>query len=320
MAKKTWLKVAFVCVTFLFFFIYALEADSFARVGGGRSSGFRGSRSYSTPSSTPSSPSRSYQPPSQPGSGSFGGGGGFLRNMAGGIAGGFLGSMLFRGLGFGGGWGGGGGGIGLFEIILLAVILYLVYRFVKRRREAASQGAYYESSSTDAASTYQQPSRDPGYGPADTGAGDLQSGLRHIAQMDPAFDEARFRDGCLDTFFKIQGAWAVREMSPVGNLLTDEMCRTIQNDAERLTAEKKINKLDNIAVRTTDIVEAWQESGKDYITVRFYANLLDYTIDESTGQVVTGSRTDPVKFEEYWTFVRQVGNNPWQLSAITQPQ
>jgi hypothetical protein len=40
--------------------------------------------------------------------------------------------------------------------------------------------------------------------------------------------------------------------------------------------EKKFNKLDNIAVRTTDITEAWREQGRDYITVRFLANLLDY--------------------------------------------
>jgi predicted lipid-binding transport protein (Tim44 family) len=52
--------------------------------------------------------------------------------------------------------------------------------------------------------------------------------------------------------------------------------------------------------------------------VKFYANLLDYTIDETTGQVVSGSKTEPVKFEEYWTFTRPVGNNPWQLSAINQ--
>jgi predicted lipid-binding transport protein (Tim44 family) len=138
--------------------------------------------------------------------------------------------------------------------------------------------------------------------------------------MDPAFDESRFQDGCMDTFFKIQGAWGTRDMSTVRSLLTDEMYHTIQNDAERLKLEKKINKLDNIAVRTTDIVEAWQESGRDYITIRFYANLVDYTVDESTGQVVTGSRTDPVKFEEFWTFTRMAGNNTWQLSAITQPQ
>jgi len=34
--------------------------------------------------------------------------------------------------------------------------------------------------------------------------------------------------------------------------------------------------------------------------------------------VVEGSRAEPVKFEEYWTFVRPVGPNAWRLSAIQQ--
>jgi predicted lipid-binding transport protein (Tim44 family) len=101
-------------------------------------------------------------------------------------------------------------------------------------------------------------------------------------------------------------------------LLTEEMSGILQGDAEKLKSEKKINRLENIAVRSVDLVEVWQESGRDYITVRFYANLLDYTVDETTGQVVSGNKTEPVKFEEYWTFSRPVGNNPWQLSAINQ--
>lgn len=246
------------------------------------------------------------------------GGGGFLRGLAGGIAGGFLGSMLFRGLGFGAGGGWGGGGIGLFEIILLAVVLYIIYRFVKKRRALAAQNAYYQSSSMSEPSY--QPSYGPSYGQPGPGGDDMDAGLRYISQMDPSFNEARFRDECMDTFFRIQGAWTTRDMASVRNLFTDEMYRTIQGDADRLKVEKKINKLDNIAVRSTEIVEAWQESGRDYITVRFYANLVDYTVDESSGQVVEGSKTEPVKFEEYWTFARPVGNNPWQLSAITQPQ
>jgi predicted lipid-binding transport protein (Tim44 family) len=232
--------------------------------------------------------------------------------MMGGMAGGFLGSMLFRGLGFGG-----GGSTGLFEIILLALVLYLVYRFVKKRREQADAGAYYQPSSAGAPVYQQYP------GPVYTPGGqemDTETGLRYIRQMDRHFDEARFGDACMDAFFKIQGAWANRDMSSVRDILTDEMYRTLQGDAEKLKREKRINKLDNIAVRSTDISEAWQESGKDYITLRFYANLLDYTVDEVTGQVVGGSKTDPVKFEEYWTFTRPVGPNPWQLSAITQPQ
>ena len=316
MQKKEWFRIFLVFVAFLVFFAFVLEIDSFARVGGGGSMGSMGSRSFSAPSRpSPYSPSTPTQP-SQPSQPSQFGGGGLFRSMLGGMAGGFLGSMLFRSLGFGGFGGMGGGGIGLFEIILLAIVLFVVYRFLKRRRDAAG-ASYYQSSGYGGGGS-QQP-YEPTYAPGGAET-DTETGLRYIRQMDPYFDEARFRDMCLDTFFKIQGAWANRDVAPIKGILTDEMYRIIQGDADKLKADKRINKLDNIAVRSTDISEAWQESGRDYITVHFYANLVDYTVDEATGQVVAGSKTDPVKFEEYWTYTRQVGGNPWQLSAITQPQ
>ena len=62
----------------------------------------------------------------------------------------------------------------------------------------------------------------------------------------------------------------------------------------------------------------WQEAGQDVITTSMYANLLDYTTDDTSEAVVVGSKTEPVKFEEFWTFTRTVGNNPWKLSAISQ--
>ena len=146
----------------------------------------------------------------------------------------------------------------------------------------------------------------------------MGKGLSYVRQMDSSFAEKKFQDLCTDHFFKIQGAWTNREISGLRNLLTEEMSRMIQDDVEKLKSERKINKLENIAVRSVDLVEAWQESGRDYITVKFYANLLDYTIDETTGKVLSGDKTEPVKFEEYWTFTRPVGNKPWQLSAIQQ--
>ena len=123
---------------------------------------------------------------------------------------------------------------------------------------------------------------------------------------------------CMDLFFKIQGACANRDMATVRNLFTDEMYGILQADAEELKLNKKINHLDNIAVRSIEITDAWQESGKDFITLRFHASLLDYVTDETSGQLLSGSKSEPVKFEEYWTFTRPVGNNPWQLSAISQ--
>jgi predicted lipid-binding transport protein (Tim44 family) len=289
-----------------------------ARAGGGGSLGSRGSRSYSQPVSPYSQPGRNQQAapfsPS-PYQSPMPSGGGFLRNMAGGLVGGMLGGMLFRSLGFGGGMGGGfGGGIGLFEIILIGGIIYLVYRMMRGRGDEAAPyrtpsvtGSYYETQAS-------QPIM-PAY--ADT-AGDLAAGLSHIRQMDPGFDEQRFPDMVMDIFFKIQGAWMNRDLGGVNSLLTPDMRRIFQEDIDRLLREHRVNRLENIAVRKVEVSEAWQESGRDYITTLIYANLLDYTTDDSNGQVVEGSKTDPVKFEEFWTFTRPVGNNQWQLSGINQ--
>jgi predicted lipid-binding transport protein (Tim44 family) len=313
MSRKNW-KIGVTILIFLFFFIGIMELDAFARVGGGMSSGSRGSRSFSSPSRpysapAPSQPMTPQLPGQQPS---------MWRSLAMGVAGGFLGSMLFSGLSHGMGMGGfGESGIGLFDIILIGGLLYILYMRIKRRKEAASAVGYsYQTGAAPSAGQqtgFADSSRDQGYA-----EGDVQTGLHHIRQMDPSFDEARYKDLCMDNFFKIQGAWINRDMTAVKNILTQEMFGILQKDADKLKAEKKINKLDNIAVRSVEITEAWQEGGMDFITVRFLASLLDYTVSEN-GDVLSGSKTEPVKFEEYWTFTRPVGNNTWQLSAINQP-
>jgi len=294
----------------------AVEQSALARVGGGGSMGSRGSRSYSRPVAPPSqtTPSRQYAPASptnQPFQQPSRGFGGFGSSLLGGMAGGMLGGMLFRSLGFGGGSGGGGGGIGLFEILLLAGIGYMIYRFIKKRRE--NEGSFGQPGKVTQINDYQNQGQS--YEPV---RDELEEGLSHIRQMDPSFDEQRFNDNVMDMFFKVQGAWMNRDLSSAAGLLTDEMRGIMQRDIDALLREKKVNRLENIAVRSVEISEVWQESGKDFITANIYANLLDYTTDDTTGTVVTGSKTEPVKFEEFWTFTRPVGNNPWQLSAINQ--
>jgi predicted lipid-binding transport protein (Tim44 family) len=235
-----------------------------------------------------------------------------MRSLAGGIMGGLLGGMLFRSLGFAGP--GVGGGIGLFEILLIGGLCYLIYRFVKKKRE-------YALVASSGQNAYQRESVNPvsyGYQTGEPVPIGVDEGLAHIRQMDASFDESRFKDTVMDIFFRIQGSWMNRDLTPVSDLLTDEMKRILQEDLDRLLRERRVNRLENIAVRNVEIAEVWQESGQDYVTALIYANLLDYTTDDASGMVVSGSRTEPVKFEEYWTFTRPVGNNPWQLSAIQQ--
>jgi len=308
----------------------AIPETVWARAGGGGSSGSRGSRSFSSPSRSNSAPapSPSSQPITQPRPAPAPGpmaqpapAGGFMRSLAGGVVGGLLGGMLFRSLGFaGGGFGGSGGGFGMFDLLLLAGIGYLIYWMVKRSRaarEEATAGGYERG----AVEAYSAPA--PGgavEASQSSGAEDMARGLSHVRQMDPGFDEAAFRDACTDRFFQIQAAWMRRDLDKLRPLLTGEMLESFGKQIEAARAKRQVNKLENITIRSVEVTEVWQEQGNDYVTVRLLANLLDYTVDETTSQVVDGSDTAPVKFEEYWTWVRPVGPNSWRLSAINQAE
>jgi predicted lipid-binding transport protein (Tim44 family) len=308
-------------------------AEASARAGGGSSGGSRGSRSYSAPAprspsqvspSRPTAPASPAAPSAMPQRSGWGG-------MLGGLlVGGLIGSLLFGGMG--GGLGGLGGGIGLMEIVLIGGLIVFAIMWMRRRQAAAGAagtpayaGGYGGSSSGG---------RQPSGGSAYSGGGsssapvaaldapaelsDLDRGVGHIRQMDAQFDPAAFGEKATDMFFKIQAAWTNRDMSRVTDLLTPEMRDVLQAQVDKLRADQRINRLENIAVRQAAVTEGWQEKGQDFVTVYFLASLVDYTTDESGAQVLDGSRTEPVKFEEYWTFARPVGPNPWKLSAIQQ--
>ncbi len=308
--------LALACLIALALAPVLVATDAWARAGGGSSGGSRGSRSYSSPalpSQSPATPSQPSSPPSsfqQPQPQRSGWGSGLMGGLAGFALGGMLGGMLF-GHGM-------GGGIGLMEILLIGGGIYLLFRLM-RSRQAATESAPSYGQGYGGSQPQSQPQPQMYEAQAvDTGPSDLERGVSHIRQMDAGFDPARFTDTASDVFFRVQAAWMARDMSQASASITPEMSDILQKDCDRLRGQGRINRLENIAVRSVTVTEAWQESGQDYVTVDFLANLLDYTVDERSGQVVEGNRTEPVKFEEFWTFVRPVGPNAWRLSAIQQ--
>ena len=226
------------------------------------------------------------------------------------LVGGLLGSLLFGGLGH--------GSFGLIELLIIGALVYFGFRALQGRQpQPAAPGGYpSEASPGDGErSAYSAPAT------METPAGpsDLDRGVGHIRQLDPGFDPARFTETAADMFFAVQSAWTARDMARAGDVLTDEMRALLQKDCDQMRAEHRINHLENVSVRLAEVTEAWQERGQDYATVHFVASLLDYTTDEAGAQLLDGNRMQPVKFEEYWTFVRPAGSNSWRLSAIQQP-
>ena len=319
-------------VVFLFGFAAVMESSAWARAGRGGSFGSRGSRTYSAPrtptSPYPSSPGINNQgtsstmgTPGQAAPSTFGRSP-FLTGLAGGLAGGLLGSLLFGGSGHAAAGGMAGGGIGLLDIALIGLLLYIAWRFLKRRRmQAVSAGSYRQGGYSGSEREYTEPAscfRGSQSDAAYQGSGEVGAGLQQLRQFDPNFTEEGLKETLQDGFFRIQAAWMNRSLDGAEEMFTNEMAESFRGEFESMKQRGIVNRLENIAVRKVEITEAWQEMGMDYVTVLFTANLLDYTLDEATGQVVEGDKLTPVKFQELWTFCRDIGSSQWKLSAIHQ--
>jgi predicted lipid-binding transport protein (Tim44 family) len=234
-----------------------------------------------------------------------------MTGLAGGLAGGLLGGMLFGGTGHAAPGLAPKGGIGLLDIAILGVVLYLAWRFFKKRRFALSSGEgfsrYFEN---DVRGPVQE-----AYG----SSGEVDEGWRRLRQEDPGLSEEALQESFQDIFFRVQAAWMHRSLEGIYAILAPEMVAYFGEQFKEMKRQGRINRLENIAVRRVEVTEIWREEGRDYISAMITANLLDYIEDDRTGEVVGGDRVNPVKFQEVWTFCRDLGVSGWQLTAINQP-
>jgi predicted lipid-binding transport protein (Tim44 family) len=233
-----------------------------------------------------------------------------MGGIAGFALGGLLGSLLFGGMGRGF-----GGGIGLLEILLIVVGVFLLLR-VFRGRQATSAYA-----GAGGASAYGAAAGSQGWLGGATAAttpvapADLERGIGNIRQMDPGFDPAAFTQWAQRAFVDVQEGIGRRDVSLLNERLTPQEYARLQGQCDQLRGARQTNRVEQIQFKRVEMTEAWQERGQDWATVYVAASLVDYTLDDTTGNLVDGSRT-PQDVEEYWTFTRPVGPQPWRLSAI----
>lgn len=286
------------------------DADARSR-GGGRS--FSSSRSSAPPSKTPqrSTQSQSNQTMNTPRTGSS-----FMRGLGGGLLGGFLGSMLFGGMGHAAGTGGfGGSGIGLFEILIFGGLIYFLYRKFARRPKTSPQRSLFGSSDPEYASRGNEAPRQINtQGMAFTNS--APEATDAIRASEPDFDPEAFKEFAQDVFFKVQAAWARRDISVMQQYLGRDLLSEYERHFEDLRQRGEINRMENIAVRKVEIVDSGEMDNEEFVIVRFTANLLDYTVEEATGKVVKGDPGEPVKFDERWAFARPRGTTEWKLEGI----
>jgi predicted lipid-binding transport protein (Tim44 family) len=291
--------------------IVASSAD--ARVGGGSSSGSRGTRTFSAPPTTSTAPNaaqpfnRTITQPGSPGINAPAGGGFFNRpgmGLFGGLAAGFLGAGLL-GMLFGGGLFSGIGGFSSIIGLLLQIgLIVLLARWAMSwwQRRNATQAAYAGGPSPVDAQTTTYRSGMTGFG--------LGSGSTQV-QIQPADYETFER-----LLGETQDAYSNEDVARLGTLATPEMVSYFARDLEQNKSRNVVNKVAGTKLLQGDLAEAWREGETDYASVAMRYSLVDTYLDRATGRVVEGSG-QPEEVTEVWTFLRPRGGK-WELSAIQQ--
>ena len=298
------------------------EAD--ARVGGGGSSGSRGSRTYSAPPSTTTAPgaaqpmNRTFTQPGTPAAGNAAAGaankGGFFNRpgmmggMLGGLAMGFLGAGLF-GMLTGGSLFSGLGGLSsiiglLLQVGLIILVVRLAMSWWQRRHTPASAYAAGPAPAAEGPGGAQTSFRS---GLGGFGLGSNQPPL----EIQPADYEAFER-----LLGEVQAAWSNEDVAKLHTLATPEMVSYFSKDLEENKARNDANKVTDVKLLQGDLAEAWREGETDFASVAMRFSLVDKTTERTTGRLVAGSDT-PVEVTEVWTFARRRGAD-WELSAIQQ--
>lgn len=274
--------------------VYTEYADARSKMGG---------RMFSRPAPKKAPAQQKMQQTNKTNQQKKGIGGGLL----GGLMGGALAGMLFGSL-----FGAPGTGMGLLPILLMAGAAYFIFRRMNvKAGTAGTHGREPQNNvHTMQGTPYEQQEEQQSY------LTPVEQGLEEIRRTDPGFDEGYFLEVASDVFFQIQAGWMRRDIDSYRHLLGEQIANEYASHFEEMKERGQINKLESIAIRNIEMINAGSDGREDFITVLFTANLLDYTIDEKSGEILEGSDSVPVKFAEEWSWARPTKTEGWRLEGI----
>jgi hypothetical protein len=124
-----------------------------------------------------------------------------------------------------------------------------------------------------------------------------------LRAKDPAFDVGRFQTRVGLVFQQFQIAWSSRNLAQMRPFLSDALFTTQQYWIAAYLAQRLRNVTEGARITNLEMVKVTSDPYFDAITIRLFATGLDYTVTDD-GRVVSGNRTRPRAYSEYWTFIR----------------
>ena len=135
--------------------------------------------------------------------------------------------------------------------------------------------------------------------------------------LDPNFSEAQFKEKLANWFVQFQTCWQEKDIEPVRPCMTEAFYAQMDRQLDAYRKGRRTKMIERVAVLDVKLSGWKQENGRDVMIARLNTRFVTYTVDDDTGELMTGSRTAE-KFLDYeWELVRASGRQTAKEDALT---
>lgn len=134
----------------------------------------------------------------------------------------------------------------------------------------------------------------------------LTNDIEKLKARDKNFSEEKFLDDASNLYVRLQDAWSNRDLTPVRNKLSTELYAKSERQIQNYIKNNQTNHVERVSVLNCEIIGCTSDEVNDIITVKTLARIVDYTTDDSTGNVIRGDRNREVFMTYHWTFIRSL--------------
>ena len=146
--------------------------------------------------------------------------------------------------------------------------------------------------------------------------------IEAYAALDPAFDAPAVEAWISNLYIQMQQCWEKKDITSLRPYLSNVFYEQSERQLDAHRRAGNTNYIVNPTVLGVKLLGYRQENGMDVLVAEVRARIIDYTLNDATGELIRGSRTAE-KFMRYgWELVRPTGQTsrrPGELETVTCP-
>ena len=128
-----------------------------------------------------------------------------------------------------------------------------------------------------------------------------------IKQDDPNFSAGDFISFSKQVYIDIEDAWCKRDLKPVRPVMHENLYNTTNRQVQAKIEQGVVFHYESIAINTAYLTSYAKDTQFEYLTAYLNARMIDYQVDEKTGNIIRGDKTTRWDMRYKMKFVRSIG-------------